>query len=181
MLCYHGCPYVVGVDIFPLDYVPPIKEEEEAWHLLLEYLWALANELKKVGLPLDNNIEQCLQQAEIWCRVKFSRNENLESQLMKLLSQIAQLYKSSEARELEMVVCDWGSEQKLKYKCEWYAESIEVPFENITVPIPVGYENVLKTMYGEDYMIPKKGAGDHNEPFYRKQDALLETLTVEQE
>ena len=57
MLHFHGCPYVVGVDIFPLDYVPPVKEEEEAWHLLLEYLWALANELKKSGLPLDSNME----------------------------------------------------------------------------------------------------------------------------
>lgn len=178
MLGFHGCPYVVGVDIFPLDYVPPVKEEEEAWHLLLEYLWALANELKKSRLPLDSNMEQNLKQAEIWCRVKFNRNENLESQLMKLMSQIAQLYQSSEAHELEMVVYDWGSEEKLKYRCEWYAESIDVPFENITVPIPVGYKDVLRTMYGEDYMTPKKGAGGHNEPFYRKQDALLEASSV---
>lgn len=177
MIRFHGCPYVVGVDIFPLDYVPPIKEEEEAWHLLLEYLWALANELKKNRtVPLDNEIEQSLRQAEEWCRVKFDRNQNLESQLMRLLSQIAQLYQRDEAKELETVVCDWGSEHRYKFKCEWYAESIEVPFENIMVPIPVGYKEVLRTQYGEDYMIPKRGTAEHEYPFYKGQDMLLKEL-----
>ena len=177
MIRFHGCPYVVGVDIFPVDYVPPVKEEEEAWHLLLEYLWTLVNELKKSQtVPFDSYIEQNLRQAEEWCRVKFDRNENLESQLMKLLNRIAQLYQSKEARELEMVVCDWGSERKYKYKREWYAESIEVPFENIMVPIPTGYKEVLTTMFGEDYMIPKRGATGHEYPFYKSQDILLEKL-----
>lgn len=179
MNCFHGCPYVVGVDIFPLDYVPPVKEEEEAWHLLLEYLWALVNEWKKHGtVPPDREMEQNLCQAEEWCRVKLDRNQDLERQIMQLLNRIAQLYQRSEARELEMVVCDWGSEYRYKYKCEWYAEAIEAPFENIMVPIPAGYKDVLRTMFGEDYMTPKRGTADHEYPFYKKQDILLEEMGI---
>lgn len=181
LLRFHGCPYVVGVDIFQLDYVPTVREEEEAWHLLLEYLWAVIWELRKNGdnIPTDSmkNIEAYLRQAEEWCKVKFDRNENLEMQLIKVMNQIAQLYLGSDAEELEMVVLDWKAARKYKFKREWYAERIRVPFENIMIPIPVGYDGVLTTMYGEDYMTPKKGfGGGHNYPFYKEQDILLEKM-----
>lgn len=174
ILQFHGCPYIVGVDIFPLDYVPPVKEEEEAWHLLLEYLWILYNDLKKGGkrVPGDE-LERNLRQAEEWCKVRLDRTGNLEVQVMRLMNRIAQLYGSHEAKELEMVVCDWGGGYKYKYQCEWYADSIQVPFENIMVPIPVRHHEVLIALYGEDYMTPKRNTADHNYPFYKNQDALL--------
>lgn len=171
---FHGCPYIVGVDIFPLDYVPPVKEEEQTWHLLLEYLWILYNDLKKGGEGVaEGELERNLRQAEEWCRIRFDRTGNLEVQVMRLMNQIAQLYWSKEAEELEMVVCDWGGGHKYKYKCNWYADSIQVPFENIMVPIPARYHEVLIALYGEDYMTPKRGVADHNYPFYKNQDALL--------
>lgn len=179
MIRFHGCPYVVGVDIFPLDYVPPLEEEDSAWHLLLEYLWALVHELKKDNHIISDNSELNLKQIEEWCKVKFDRNGNLEVQLMKLLNQIAQLYGSDEANELELLVCDWGSARRYKYRCEWYAESISAPFENIVLPIPVGYAKVLETIYGEDYMTPKRIRGGHADPFYKSQDILLEELRKE--
>lgn len=174
ILQFHGCPYVVGVDIFPLDYVPPVKEEEETWHLLLEYLWILYNDLKKDGEGVSGSeLERNLQQAEAWCKVRFDRTGNLEVQVIRLMNQIAQLYWSNEAKELEMVVCDWGGGYKYKYKCEWYADSIQVPFENIMIPIPAKYHEVLIALYGEDYMTPKRGIADHHYPFYKNQDTVL--------
>ena len=180
LLRLHGCPYVVGVDIFPLDHVPQVEEEEKAWHLLLEYLWILYNDLKKGEQCLaDSGFEQNLRQAEEWCRVKFDRKGNLETQLMRLMNLIAESYGEEEAEELEMVVCDWGSEHRYKYRCEWYGDSIYVPFENIAVPIPIKYNEVLISLYGEDYMIPKRDVGYHDYPFYKKQDMLLEQLYKE--
>lgn len=185
MLRFHGCPYVVGVDIFQLDYVPAVKEEEEAWHLLLEYLWGIIWELRKNEQSgnWDNmaEIERYLRQAEEWCKVKFDRGQNWEIQLIRVMEQIAQLYEGDDAKELEMVVWDWKEAKKYKYDCGWYAESILLPFENIMIPVPVGYEDVLKTMFGDDYMIPKKGAGGHDGPFYEKQDALLEEIRRQKE
>lgn len=185
LLQFHGCPYVVGVDIFQLDYVPAVKEEEEAWHLLLEYLWGIIWELRKNEQSgnWDNmaEIERYLRQAEEWCKVKFDREQSWEMQLIRVMEQIAQLYEGDDAKELEMVVMDWKEAKKYKYERGWYAESILLPFENIMIPAPVGYEGVLKTMFGEDYMIPKMDAGGHDGPFYKNQDALLEKLRSQEE
>ncbi len=182
MIQFHGCPYVVGVDIFPLDFVPPEKEEEEAWHLLLKYLYSVLCEVQKS--KIDNAtteqamlLEQYLKQAEEWCKVTLDRKKDIERQVMQLMEKIARLYKRSEAKELEMVVYDWQLDKKYKYKREWYEERIKVPFENIMIPIPVGYAEVLNTMFGEDYMTPKRvQTPGHEYPFYIKQDILLEKM-----
>ena len=177
LLRFHGCPYVVGVDIFQLDYVPPIKEEEEAWHLLLRYLSALNGKIEENGNnEITYEIEQSLTQAEEWCKIKFDRNVNLEMQINRIMDQLAQLYPRDGAKEMEAVVCDWSLERRYKYKCEWYAESIEVPFENIMIPIPIGYREVLRVLYGDNYMTPIRGAADHEYPFYKNQDIILQKI-----
>lgn len=105
LLRFHGCPYVVGVDIFQLDYVPPIKEEEEAWHLLLRYLSALNGKIEENGNnEITYEIEQSLTQAEEWCKIKFDRNVNLEMQINRIMDQLAQLYPSDGAKEMELPV-----------------------------------------------------------------------------
>lgn len=185
LLRFHGCPYVVGVDIFQLDYVPEIKEEEEAWHLLLEYLGSVIGELRKAvdGGESENadHVEEYLRAVEKWCKIKLDRNENMEMQLIKIMDQVAQLYLGTNAKELEMVIWDWKENKKYKYEREWYSESIKVPFENIMIPIPVGYEGVLKVQYGEDYMTPRQGSADHTYPFYKSQDILLAEIQKREE
>ena len=37
------------------------------------------------------------------------------------------------------------------YDAEAFSETVMVPYEDITVPIPAGYDHVLRTIYG-DYM-----------------------------
>lgn len=50
-----------------------------------------------------------------------------------------------------------------KYLKEWFASAVEVPFEDITVPIPVGYDEILTAIYG-NYMEfpPLEGRGVHD-------------------
>ena len=57
------------------------------------------------------------------------------------------------------------------YHCDrmWYDKYIELPFENTTIPVPVGYKNILVFNYGEDYMTPKNVGASHDYPFYREQ------------
>jgi len=51
-------------------------------------------------------------------------------------------------------------------KKEWYDDAIEMPFENITIAVPIGYDGVLKAQFG-DYMTPVQGTADHAYPFYK--------------
>jgi lipopolysaccharide cholinephosphotransferase len=61
----------------------------------------------------------------------------------------------------------------------YFADSIDMPFENITIPVPVGYDEWLKLKYG-DYMKPVRGAG-HDYPFYRRYEEILETILREKQ
>lgn len=178
LIRFHGCPYAVGVDIFPIDYVPPVKAEEEIWYLISQYLFELIQNLKTLGEDnIREKIEPDLQVMEEMCRVKFDRSGNLERQIRELLNRMVQMYPGDDAEELEYIILDLAKKEKrYKYKPEWYAESIDVPFENIRIPIPAGYVEVLRVLFGDDYMIPQKGGADHDYPFYRKQDIQLEEM-----
>lgn len=43
---------------------------------------------------------------------------------------------------------------------KWYEDVIYMPFENTMVPVPVGYDEILKCQYG-DYMTPVQGGTWH--------------------
>ena len=44
---------------------------------------------------------------------------------------------------------------------EWYSETIYLPFEDLELPIPIGYANILKLEYGDNYMTPIKMVTAH--------------------
>lgn len=48
-------------------------------------------------------------------------------------------------------------------KAEWFREYREVPFEYLTVKVPVGAEHQLDQLYGKDWRTPKRHAGFHND------------------
>ena len=62
---------------------------------------------------------------------------------------------------------------KTKFKKEWFKRAERLPFETISVPVPVGYDEILKQQYG-DYMTPDKDRGRaHDYPFYKEQEEFL--------
>ena len=63
---------------------------------------------------------------------------------------------------------------------ECYKKTIDMPFETITVPVPVGYDTILKIKYGENYMTPIQGGGSHDYPFYAKQEQALKQVIEEE-
>ena len=61
---------------------------------------------------------------------------------------------------------------------EWYSKTIMMPFENIELPVPANYHEVLTAIYGKDYMTPRKDPSGHGEviinPDRPYQDVLVE-------
>ena len=51
---------------------------------------------------------------------------------------------------------------------EWYRESIRLPFENITIPVPIDFYKVLEKSYVPNYLTPIKQWHFHDYPFYKK-------------
>ena len=42
-----------------------------------------------------------------------------------------------------------------------FDKTLWVPFENMQVPVPVGYDEFLRTQYGSNYMTPIHAANNH--------------------
>lgn len=53
-----------------------------------------------------------------------------------------------------------GRETKRK---EWYSHTVMLPFENIELPAPANYHEVLTAVYGNDYMVPRRAPSGHGE------------------
>lgn len=49
---------------------------------------------------------------------------------------------------------------------EGYGDSVLLKFEDVLVPVPVGYDIILRKKYDDDYMTPKNVGGGHDYPFY---------------
>ena len=61
--------------------------------------------------------------------------------------------------------------QKWIKRKEWYREGLKMPFEDMTVLVPIDYDKVLKAQYGDNYMTPVKGPSLHgNVIFDTKRD-----------
>lgn len=168
---YHGCPYVVGVDIFPQDYVPRNKEDEESQ---LELLKA-ANVLMQVwesGEGDERAKKDCLEELEALTGVTLDQNKPIEQQLCTLSDRICAMYTKEEADDISQL-CLLAVDENYRLPKECYGDVIEMPFENIMMPVPVGYERVLRLRYGDNYMIPVKKWNTHDYPFFKPQEEML--------
>lgn len=57
-----------------------------------------------------------------------------------------------------------------------YKDITDMPFENTTIPVPIGYDTILKIKYGEGYMTPLNTGSSHDYPFYAKQEQALKSV-----
>lgn len=166
---FHGFPMQVGIDIFPIDYLPVTQSEEDLMVNLFRAASMLALSWNKDEMSEEEKMES-LRAVETYCNVRFTQDKPYRQQLWILADRISAMYweMSGEAKEVSMI---YMLENRLDFRipvsCYRYAK--RVPFENTTVPIPVGWDQILTVLYGEDYMTPKQGIADHEYPFYKGQ------------
>lgn len=53
-------------------------------------------------------------------------------------------------------LCSGPGYMKNRYEKDWFSSYIEVPFEDRTMPIPVGYDAYLRTVFGDYEKLPPK-------------------------
>ena len=93
----------------------------------------------------------------------------LETQLYQLYDQASRLCQEEESEEITA----FFEYQRNGYsvKKEWFRETVKLPFENITVNAPVGYDEILKTSF-RNYMTPVNYA-NHDYPFYKEEAKVM--------
>jgi len=170
---FHGCPYSVGLDIYPLDTLAPTPEEDR---IICDLLKILVHTAKTYEKDPQNTLEM-LPEIENMCNVTLDRSGNIKNQLMQLANRVAQLYDTTEGSEI-YYYAGHANNPQLRFPASWYSECITLPFETITVKAPKEYDSILRLWYG-DYMTPVRDGQSHDYPFYKHQENMFAECWVE--
>lgn len=167
---FHNCPYPAGIDIFPLDYVTNNKDEENIQRELVELVKTVADSNGQ-GFLKEDELEGFLCLIESVCKQKIERDGKIKNQLYKLLTALYALFEEKDGDRIALIA------QYLENGCsvypkEYYADYVRMPFDAITIPVPMGYDRVLSLKYG-DYMRNVRSGGGHEYPYMDKHDEFL--------
>lgn len=170
MRYFHGFPYQrVGIDIFPMDYISRdigiTNVQKQIIRLGIETLrdW---NKLGENGM-----LDEYVNGFQLLCNVSFDNVNNVKNYMWKIIDKISSISYREEADYITNIFY-WLDNDNYKMKKECYDYTIELPFENMNIVAPEMYDEVLRAEYG-DYMVPVKGAADHDYPFYGHMESEL--------
>lgn len=189
---FHGCPFYVGIDIFPLDAIPADGRRADMQRsvfssaLLLQQLEFEA----KTADGKESKAPKALDAA--------AGEADLLRQISKLLDVLQaeygitgkrDLWKADRRTELlehlwragEQLPCEKGGTSGhrlamyldyLKYgkvfESAWFDNVAYLPFEGFDIPVPENYDAVLRVIYG-DYRECVRSRGMHDYPCYKRQ------------
>lgn len=136
--CNHG----IFIDIFPLDNLVEDDKKRKAQFRKIKLLSALifyrVNQDNELGHPLIKSM------------INIIRNEKFWNWLVNRLKYECTKYNEIRCEKVGILSCDPFDE-----KCYWYIEDIDktvdMPFEDILVKVPVGYDRCLRIGY-DNYM-----------------------------
>lgn len=163
----HGFPFAAGIDIFALDYVAPNELDDECQ---CEQLMAISTLAQCIGDLDDKEKEGYIAQVESLCNTRIDRNKSLKQQLYLLAEQVCSMYDGEGSEYLTLMPLRTKGDYKIPK--EYYSDVIMMPFENMLIPVPIGYDEILKIKYG-DYMKICRDGGGHDYPFFKRQEEIL--------
>lgn len=197
---YHGCPFTVGVDIYPLDYLPRQKQDRTVQEKLAAIAargaqvanYIIDEEYKRAEDPVE---EKNAYVQEIWegvlyleenCGARIDHRlieeekwDRLASELGKWANYIAMMYEEEESDCLVNFI-NYVRWPQQCFPKEWFAEVYSASFENFMLPIPCKYDEILRQIYG-DYHVCRRGGTSHDYPNYEKQLEKLRELVRQRE
>lgn len=170
---FHGCPYVVGIDIVPLDAISPNEDEKELQCSLIKTVLETVQLLDSEFVS-EKDKEKLVSQIEELCGTRFTRDKGIKNQMYQLGDLLCSLY-AEEETEMFTIMVEYVNNRKITFPKKCYETIIEMPFESIAVPVPAGYERILLNKYGVKSMTPRQDLRFHDYPFYRGQEELIQS------
>lgn len=173
---FFNFPYLVGIDIFVLDYLYEDEEKEKRRCKEIKNIIAVAD------MIVENNISQetkevQLSQFEQNYNKKFDRNldnRHIGIQLYRLAEeQMARVPKEKSNRMAQ--IFPWGLLGNRGMEKSYYEKFVRLPFENTTMPVPANYHKILRKKYGDYFKINKVWNG-HKYPFFEAQREQLQAV-----
>lgn len=168
---YWMFPFMAGLDLFTLDYVPRDNHLLQELCTVMISANALAQEWVKPEVPVKDKREAYDQLTSL-LGVEQVEDSMIPNQLWQLSDLLGGTYGSEDG---DMLV-EWAyyvQENHKIFRKEWFAKEVYLDFEGIKFPCPEYYNEVLSAEFGEDYMVPRNIPGDHEYPYYKAEHARM--------
>ncbi len=176
MSTYHGCPYITGVDIDVLDNMAPDDEKDRVQREQIRFMLVKLSEIRKIENENENKnlIDSKVAEVEEILGIRIDRDKPLKLQLHKLISETGRRYEKTNGEKLTYTVLRMTRpEYDIVLDKSVVSDLIRLPFDRIMIPVPHRYHEVLKMLFGEDYMTPQLYTSDHDYPLYKYQEDVL--------
>lgn len=180
----HGCPFSVGIDIFPIDYYPGTSQEQTLQWALLEVVKKNINycdELLEIEDPAGEVAGICrdalvrglkMQYGYLGIPVDESKSvANIRNQLFRIYDKICMMYQEKECEEMVSFQANI-SYLAGRWKKAWFDRAIPMGYDVTWIPVPSEYDKVLRSTFG-DYRNPIYRPGGHDYPCYKMQLDML--------
>ena len=147
---FYGCPYTVGVDIFPLDGVYDDPEKE---------------------LDRKRRADKVLEELR---SISDDRSSRAKEKRRQLNIKIEQIYSECSIENVSKVAAMpfYIPQGHHLYPKDLFGHVVKLPFECTYINVPARYEEVLTLDYGEFIQVRKDG-GLHDYPVYSEQERIL--------
>ena len=144
---YYGCPYTVGVDIFPMDGL--YEDEEKEKERLARAKKAVEKYSEVVSGKRPGNVHE-------------------------LLTKVEKIYRECPCAGASKVALMpfYTLRGSHVFPVEWYKDTVELPFENTSITVAARYEEMLSYEYG-DFLHIYKAGGIHDYPVYSGQEKIF--------
>ncbi len=164
----HGFPYISGVDVFPLHYLFNDEKKEEERRTRTKKVWDLIEDYISAE---KKDSEKLIAEVERGSGYKVDKTLPLENALYRILDQMFSEADSKNAKYVALMPF-WIKNHDHKYPIELFRNSLDMPFEEISIKVPAEYEKVLEIEYGNWEKV-YRGGGIHDYPFYAEQERIL--------
>ena len=165
----------VFIDIFVLDFVPG-KQEDHRDELNIAKEIRKQLRLRNYGTFFTRFISQIwiLLKAEIFCKRYgfynlYCKTENIYRQLSKGISEKNDVTGNYWAYG----IFTWA---KCPLRPSIFEDTIWMPFEDIELPVPKGWDDRLRIEYGSDYMTPRTAPSCHGDVIFDTERPYTEVL-----
>lgn len=163
----HGYPFVyIAIDIFPLDVITRNERDYKTQSQIItmgQTIYALWDRLKE-----EEGLKESLVRFEkrSGIPVPWDRPETeIKVHVLKMIDELSCRYENRGGNKLIEFALAHRNPGAV-YKKEWYRDVVMLPFENMEIAVPCGYDEILTAKYG-NYHEMTQTRGAHDYPFYK--------------
>lgn len=183
---FHQFPFIAGVDIFVLDNVSNDDDEEEKRDNLAHYLIVTADKIAegtiedKEAVGNLTTLDKVLGTTFV---LSYKSSIRPYTQLRREMYEEAEIlfgkYKDERTKKITQLFPFGMQDKYFRFDSVDYDKCVRLEYENITMPVPINYDSVLRRRYGKYGRLVKDG-GAHGYPFYEAQfETLKEVMDFE--